>query len=192
MYLIDQAGDLYYDSGNTEIGIYALDPQGNLFNIYLDERGQRTITPVGNISDMKRFKVSEIADVKLDRDVSVVAMADGSTIELPPNSGMINRKTGEFVPPGELIEGITLDPPDNPFARLFGKQTSTPGLVNRYEVDPADPRDYNKQIYDQTLLDDPDLPGYQPALPRNFSLEDFAREVEAEQQAKARRKRGLF
>lgn len=34
-----------------------LDPQGNLFNVYLDERGQRTITPVGNISQMQKFKV---------------------------------------------------------------------------------------------------------------------------------------
>jgi hypothetical protein len=34
-----------------------LDPQGNLFNIYRDEQGQRTITPVGNISQMQRFKV---------------------------------------------------------------------------------------------------------------------------------------
>jgi hypothetical protein len=47
-------------------------------------------------------------------------------------------------------------------------------------------------VFQQTLLDDPDVPGYQPALPPNFSLEDFAQRVEAEQQEKARRKRGLF
>lgn len=47
-------------------------------------------------------------------------------------------------------------------------------------------------VFQQTLLDDPDIPGYQPALPPNFSLEDFAQRVEAEQQEKARRKRGLF
>jgi len=44
----------------------------------------------------------------------------------------------------------------------------------------------------QTLLDDPDLPGYQPALPKGFDLQEFARQVEAEQQEKAKRKRGLF
>lgn len=43
----------------------------------------------------------------------------------------------------------------------------------------------------QTLLEDPDMPG-QPALPRGFDLQEFARQVEAEQQAKAKRKRGLF
>jgi hypothetical protein len=28
------------------------------------------------------------------------------------------------VPPGELVEGVQLAPPDNPFARLMGKQGS--------------------------------------------------------------------
>jgi hypothetical protein len=44
----------------------------------------------------------------------------------------------------------------------------------------------------QTLLDDPDLPGFQPALPRAFDLQAYARQVEAEQQARAARRRGLF
>jgi hypothetical protein len=137
------------------LALLQLDPQGNLFNIYRDERGLRAITPVGNISQMQRFKVgrgcggcyraglsvcctpsphrglmcsyvctvatllislpahdlsfailhrltsilfpcmrmqiSEIAGVKLDKDVSVVAMADGSSIPLPPGSGMIDK-----------------------------------------------------------------------------------------------------
>ena len=30
----------------------------------------------------------------------------------------------------------------------------------------------------QTLLDDPDLPGYQPALPRDITLEQLARDTE--------------
>lgn len=34
-----------------------LDPQGNLFNIYMDGN-KRRITPVGNISEMKKFKVN--------------------------------------------------------------------------------------------------------------------------------------
>lgn len=33
-----------------------VDTQGNLFNIYMEDN-QRRITPVGNISDMQRFKV---------------------------------------------------------------------------------------------------------------------------------------
>lgn len=34
-------------------------------------------------------QVSEIAGVKLDREVNVVAMADGQMLPLPPNSGVI-------------------------------------------------------------------------------------------------------
>jgi hypothetical protein len=41
-------------------GSLQLDPQGNLFNIYQDENKQRRITPVGNISQMKKFKVREV------------------------------------------------------------------------------------------------------------------------------------
>jgi hypothetical protein len=36
-----------------------------------------------------RLQVSEIAGVKLDREVNVVAMADGQVLPLPPNSGGI-------------------------------------------------------------------------------------------------------
>ncbi|KAF8066169.1 PRY2 [Scenedesmus sp. PABB004] len=187
LYLIDQAGDLYYDSGRPETGIYVLDPQGNLFNVYLDDAGGRRVTPVGNISQMARFKVSEIAGIKLDKDVTVVGMADGSSVPLPPGAGMVGPD-GKFVPPGELVEGIQLPPPDNPFARLLGRGGR--GGVNRFEVDLDDPRPYDRQLYDQTLLDDPDVPGFQPALPRGFDLQDYAREVEAEAQAKAARKGG--
>jgi hypothetical protein len=34
--------------------------------------------------------VSEIAGVKLDREVNVVAMADGQVLPLPPGSGMVS------------------------------------------------------------------------------------------------------
>jgi hypothetical protein len=35
-----------------------VDTQGNLFNIYMEDN-KRRITPVGNISDMKEFKVRQ-------------------------------------------------------------------------------------------------------------------------------------
>lgn len=41
-----QIGDLYYDSGDPEIGLYAMDTQGNLYNFYNDFGGERKITPV--------------------------------------------------------------------------------------------------------------------------------------------------
>jgi hypothetical protein len=32
-----------------------------MYNIYRDTDGSRKVTPVGNISDMRRFKINEIA-----------------------------------------------------------------------------------------------------------------------------------
>jgi hypothetical protein len=44
--LLLQIGDLYYDSGDPDIGLYAMDTQGNLYNFYNDIGGERKITPV--------------------------------------------------------------------------------------------------------------------------------------------------
>jgi hypothetical protein len=51
---------------------------------------------------MHCLQISEIAGVKLDKDVTVVAMADGSSIPLPPGSGMID-KDGKV---GALLLGL--------------------------------------------------------------------------------------
>ncbi len=69
-----------------------MDTEGNLYNRYQDTDGQRKITPVGNVGDMKKFKISEVAGVKLDRDVNVVAFDDGRTLELPAGSGYVNEQ----------------------------------------------------------------------------------------------------
>lgn len=60
----------------------------------------------------------------------------------------------QFIAPGEIVEGLTTDDPeDNPFARLFaGRQRpgSASGLLNQpLEVDLNDRRSYDRQIYDQ-------------------------------------------
>ena len=67
-----------------------MDTQGNLYNFYNDIDGERKITPVGNVADLRAFKVNEIAGVKLDRDVNVVAFQDGREIPLPPGTGYID------------------------------------------------------------------------------------------------------
>lgn len=69
-----------------------MDTEGNLYNRYQDTDGQRKITPVGNVRDMKQFKISEVAGMKLDRDVNVTAFDDGRTLELPEGTGFVNDK----------------------------------------------------------------------------------------------------
>lgn len=177
LFMIDEIGDLYYDSGDPRVGIYALDTQGNLFNIYQDVDGTRRTTPVGNVQDLARFKISEIRDIKLDRDVTVVAFKDGRTLELPAGAGTMVGD--QLVPPAELIEGMEA-PRANPFERLLGSRSSREFPYDRPEVDFADPRPYERQLFDQVLLDDPDIPGFQPALPEGFDIRELAEEVKRE------------
>ncbi|GBF97608.1 hypothetical protein Rsub_10744 [Raphidocelis subcapitata] len=175
LFMIDEIGDLYYDSGDPRIGLYALDTDGNLFNIYRDVDGVRRTTPVGNIADLTRFKISEIKGIKLDNEVTVVAFKDGRTLELPAGSATNN---GELIaPPNEIIEGMKV-PRDNPFEKLLSPRRSYP--YDRPEVDFADPRPYEQQLFDQVLLDDPDIPGFQPALPEGFDIDEFAKQVAKE------------
>lgn len=54
----------------------------------------------------------------------------------------------QFVPPGELIEGLTV-PQENPFARLMGSEQTREYPLWRYEVDLNDPTPFNKQLFDQ-------------------------------------------
>ena len=72
--------------------VLQIDTQGNMFNIYQDVDGARRVTPVGNVSELRRFKVNEIAGVKFDREITVVALEDGSSIPLPPGAGSYDDK----------------------------------------------------------------------------------------------------
>ncbi|GIL61428.1 hypothetical protein Vafri_15877 [Volvox africanus] len=190
-FMIDEVGDLYYDSGNPDIGLYAMDTQGNLFNFYRDTDGQQKITPVGNVSDLKQFKIGEIAGIKLDRDVNVVAFQDGSSAPLPPGSTYVDPYTGELRGPDQLVEGLngassTSSTRRGFFESLFGGADERVELpVQRFEVDLNDPRDYDEQMEEQQFLADPDDPSA-PILPRDFDIEALARQVEAEAKAKGR------
>ncbi|KAG1654845.1 hypothetical protein FOA52_007596 [Chlamydomonas sp. UWO 241] len=128
-----------------------------------------------NVSAMQRCKVSEIAGVKLDNDVNVVAFKDGREIPLPPGTGYVDAN-GKFNAPGELVEGYTRTVDDG--GGLFGgKRDAAFSPPNRFELDLENPAGNNEQEYAQTLLDDPDQEGLQPALPDDFDLEALAAEV---------------
>ncbi|GFR52646.1 hypothetical protein Agub_g15238 [Astrephomene gubernaculifera] len=202
-FMIDEVGDLYYDSGDPDVGLYAMDTQGNLFNFYRDTDGQQKITPVGNVADLKSFKISEIAGIKLDRDVNVVAFQDGTTAPLPPGSTYVDPFSGELRGPDELIEGLgrgggggstsegRLSSRRDLFQRLFGggggSGSADAGLpIQRYEVDLNDPREYEEQMEEQQFLLDPEDPTA-PLLPPDFDIDALAREVEEEARGKGRR-----
>lgn len=67
----------------------------------------------------------------------------------------------QFLPPGEIVEGMTLPPEDNPFARLFGKQPSTADILSQpVDIDLNDARSYDRQIYDQVRRGRESAPGW--------------------------------
>jgi hypothetical protein len=177
LFMIDEIGDLYYDSGTDDVGMYAMDTRGNLYNFYRDLDGEQKITPVGNVSELQQFKVSELAGVKLDKEVGVVAFRDGREIPLPPGTGFLD-KNGKYTPPGELLEGYTRSVDDGPIARLLGRRSAAEAAPERFELDLSDPAPFNRQLFDQVLLDDPDIAGFQPALPEDFDINELAKEVE--------------
>lgn len=123
-----------------------MDTQGNLFNFYKDTDGSRRITPVGNVGDMRKFKISEIAGIKLDRDVNVVAFEDGRSLELPLGSG-VRTPDGRVLPPAEIVEGVGM--PKQGVFDLFGGNEKRMYPLERPTVDLEDTRGFDRQLYDQ-------------------------------------------
>lgn len=159
LFMVDELGDLYYDSGDPRLGMFAVDTRGDVYNFYQDVGGERKITPVGNVKDLRKFKIREIAGQKLDRPVELTAFADRNAgrVPLPPNSVRVGSD-GKLKGPDELLEGAEV-PRDNPWERLMGRglEGERRYLFDRYEVDLEDRRPVRKQLWEQTLLEDPDI-----------------------------------
>lgn len=159
LYMIDELGDLFYDSGDPKLGMFAVDTRGDVYNFYQDVGGERKITPLGNVKDLRKFKVSEIAGQKLADPVEITAFADrnANRIPLPPGSERMGRG-GVVRGPDELVEGAEV-PRDNPWERLLGRglEGERRYLFDRYELDLKDSRPVRKQLWEQTLLEDPDI-----------------------------------
>lgn len=124
-----------------------MDTNGNLFNFYKDTDGSRRITPVGNVSDLKKFKIGEIAGVKLDNDVNIVAFEDGRSIELPVGSG-VRTPDGRVVPPAEIIEGVEA-PRQSLMEQILGGSEKRMYPLERQTVDLDDTRGFDRQLFDQ-------------------------------------------
>ncbi|MEW5301019.1 MAG: hypothetical protein WDW38_009412 [Sanguina aurantia] len=195
-FMIDQAGDLYFDTGDPQVGMYAMDTQGNLFNFYVDTDGQQKITPVGSVNDLQKFKISEIAGMKLDRDVNVVAFQDNRPSLLPPGSTYIDAETGQEMGPDTLVEGINTKPRrrrgdrtrgSGGLLEMFKSRSSDNTPIDRMELDNQDSTSFARQMFDQTLLDDSDIPGFQPDFPEDFDLNGLVEQVKAEAKTAGRR-----
>eukprot|EP00198_Chlamydomonas_reinhardtii_P009281 XP_001698618.1 predicted protein [Chlamydomonas reinhardtii] len=154
--------------------VYFKTPQGRWVAAAEDEQGRFFMID-------EKFKIGEIAGIKLDRDVNVVAFQDGTAAPLPPGSAYVDPYTGEVKGPDELVLI-----PSRPVRQPVWRRAAGGRLVaadQRYEVDLSDPRDYEEQMEEQQFLADPDDPTA-PILPPDFDIDALARQVEAEARAK--------
>jgi len=58
IYMIDKYGNLYYDTGSPESGFFIVERNGNMINLRIDQNGELVRAPVGNIADLRSFKIS--------------------------------------------------------------------------------------------------------------------------------------
>ncbi|CAD7704302.1 unnamed protein product, partial [Ostreobium quekettii] len=81
MYMVDQAGNLYYDSGLPQIGWYIVDPKGKVYNLYETSGGVES-KYVGNISDIKKYDVNGI--LGMDIPTAPIYAFEDDSISVPP------------------------------------------------------------------------------------------------------------
>lgn len=65
--MIDKAGNLYYDAGSPQLGIYMVSMKGDLYNLYQDTHGEQQTALLGNVKDLRTIKVKEIAGVPIEK-----------------------------------------------------------------------------------------------------------------------------
>lgn len=88
-----------------------------------------------------------------------------------------------------MVEGYTRSrsEPGNFLTDLIKGPDPMNAPPDRFELDLNDPTPFQKQMFDQVLLDDPTIPGWQPALPDDFDIDEFAQEVQEEERRTSRR-----
>lgn len=65
--MVDQAGNLYYDAGSPQLGIYMVSMKGDLYNFYTDTEGEQQTSLLGNVQDLRSIKVKEIAGIPIEK-----------------------------------------------------------------------------------------------------------------------------
>ncbi|KAK9820037.1 hypothetical protein WJX72_005356 [[Myrmecia] bisecta] len=119
--MVDAAGNLYYDTGDKRLGVYIVDTENNMYNLFIDGDGREQRVLVGNLSELQTFDVNRIGGIPVD-DIKVAAegrdnmrnggrltaFPDATPVPLPPNAPANVTKDGEIGPPAVLEEGALL------------------------------------------------------------------------------------
>ncbi|KAK9868064.1 hypothetical protein WJX84_000029 [Apatococcus fuscideae] len=76
MYMIDEAGTLYYDTGEPAMGIYIVDLQGDMYNLFMDRDGEPNQVRVGNVADLASINVKDIGGIPTQSLAEAVGARD--------------------------------------------------------------------------------------------------------------------
>eukprot|EP01024_Parvocaulis_polyphysoides_P073571 TRINITY_DN9475_c1_g1_i6.p1 TRINITY_DN9475_c1_g1~~TRINITY_DN9475_c1_g1_i6.p1 ORF type:complete len:251 (-),score=47.55 TRINITY_DN9475_c1_g1_i6:320-1072(-) len=75
--LLDQAGNFYYDSGDDNIGVIMVDPDGVMTNMYVDENTKEyTEKVMGNIKDIELRLIDRVGNLEFKEPVYVAGFKD--------------------------------------------------------------------------------------------------------------------
>lgn len=62
VWMVDRAGDLYFDTGDPNVGFFVVDPEGEMVNMW-EENGKTQRKMVGNINELANVRTKELGDV---------------------------------------------------------------------------------------------------------------------------------
>eukprot|EP00210_Caulerpa_lentillifera_P001711 g1644.t1 len=108
-YMVDENGILFYDSGISQVGWYAVNVDGEITNIFLED-GEVKAQSIGNINELKDFTIDEFMGMPI-RKSKITGFRDYELRALPPNTPLVTSKDGkDLIPPFFVDEGeMTLE-----------------------------------------------------------------------------------
>lgn len=114
-FLVDGAGDLYYDSGDPDVGWYIVDADNNVFNLFFEDGSPRRVR-VGTLDALASVDATRLAGLPVASMRAAGAAAgarltgfvadDG--VPLPPNAPVSVAADGRPAGPPVLEEDVML------------------------------------------------------------------------------------
>jgi hypothetical protein len=111
VFLVDAAGDLYYDSGDPTVGWYIVDTKDNVFNLYFDD-GAPARRRVGSLADLRTvdaaalagLPVAELRAAGIAASGRVTGFLSDEGVPLPPNAPLGTGLDGRSVVGPPVLE----------------------------------------------------------------------------------------
>lgn len=109
MVMMDTSGTIYYDTDDRDQGLYVVDSNGVVTNVYVTPKGDVAMERLGNLNNVEQLQISDLGHVRLDRDRIIWAFVD-ETEPLVVNPRAFQHQNGQaenlVTPPARIDEGV--------------------------------------------------------------------------------------